>query len=390
MDFSNVKNFMDRLTDWLIPGNSIVIYKDNEKVFDYSSGYCDLDEKRKMKGDELFRIYSCTKVATVTAAMQLFEKGYFLMSTPLYDFIPEFRNMKMRDENGNAVDTKNPIAMHHLFTMSAGLRYSYPETLKKAYEKFNNNVPTVEFAKMIAQNEVLDFNPGMRFQYSYCHDILAAVVEVISGKRFCDYMRENIFLPLGMNETYFHLPETLEQRLATQYVYRVTETDLVKLQTMPVEETGVLEKRDGNEIVYGSRYDSGGGGIITSMNDYALLMNALANNGLGKTGERVLSPASVELMHTPQLTKEQFSTCGWSNMQGYGYGLGVRTLVDKMAGTGALSNIGEFGWGGAAGASVFVDTKARLAVSYAHHMLNPQEAYYQPRLRNVIYSSLLS
>lgn len=387
MDFTNVKNFMDRLTDWIIPGNSIVIYKDNEKVFEYASGYNDIEENKKMKGDELFRIYSCTKVATITAAMQLFEKGYFLMSTPLYEFIPEFRHMKMRDENGNVVDTKNPITMHHLFTMTSGLKYSYPNSVKIALEKFDNDVPTVEFAKIIAQNEVLDFNPGTRFQYSYSHDILAAVVEIISGKRFCEYMKDNIFAPLCMNETYFHLPESKTDRLATQYVYRVTETDLVKLQTMPVEETGVLEKRDGNQLVYGTRYDSGGAGIITSMHDYSLLMNALCNDGLGKTGERILSKASVELMHTPQLTKEQFSTCGWSNMAGYGYGLGVRTLVDKAEG-GSLSNIGEFGWGGAAGASVFVDTKARLAVSYAHHMLNPQEHYYQPRLRNVIYSSI--
>lgn len=389
MNFKNVSDFMDRLCDWLIPGNAIVIYKDNEKVFEYASGYANLEEKIPMTGKEHFNIYSCSKVATVTAAMQLFEKGYFLMSTPLYDFIPEFRNMKCLDEDGNVVECANPITMFNLFTMTAGLLYGYPKSLELTRERCGGNVPTLEFAKTIAQNEVLSFNPGTRFQYSYCHDILAAVVEVISGKRFCDYMKDNIFSPLGMNDTFYHLPENFGGTMAKQYNYRVSETDIVKLQATPLNEQGVLERADwGNSLVYGSEYDSGGAGIITTMDDYVLLMNALANDGVGKTGEKIISKASLDLMTTPHITQQQFSYCRWANMTGYAYGLGVRTMYDKTIGSGSLSNIGEFGWGGAAGASVFVDRKERLAVSYAHHMLNPLEYYYQPRLRNCIYSSL--
>ncbi len=390
MNFRNVKELMDRLCNWIIPGNVIVIYKDNKKVFEYCSGYSDLEAKKKMRMDNLFNIYSCSKVATVTAAMQLFEKGYFLMTTPLYEFIPEFRSMKCLDENGNIVDCKNPITMFNLFTMTAGLLYSYPNSLKITQENNGGKVPTIEFAKTIAKNEVLSFNPGTRFQYSYCHDVLAAVVEVISGQRFSQYMKKNIFEPLGMYETYYHdLPEAAKQRMASQYNYKITETDIVKLQSMAIEETGELQRADwGNSLVYGDEYDSGGAGIITTMDDYVLLMNALANDGKGTTGERIISKASIELMRTPHITQEQFKYCTWPNMKGYAYGLGVRTMFDKTIGSGSLSNIGEFGWGGAAGASVFVDPSERLAVSYAHHMLNPQEAYYQPRLRNSIYSSL--
>ncbi len=389
MNFTNVKNFMDRLCDWLIPGNTIVIYKDGAKVFEYASGYSDLEEKVKMTGKEHFNIYSCTKVATVTAAMQLFEKGHYLMTTPLYDFIPEFRYMKCLDENGNVVECKNPITMFNLFTMTTGLLYSYPKSLQITRERCGGKVPTVEFAKTIAENEVLSFNPGTRFQYSYSHDVLAVVVEVISGMRFSEYMRKNIFEPLGMNNTFFHLPENFSGTMAKQYNYRVTETDIVKLQAMAENERGVLERADwGNSLVYGDEYDSGGAGIITTMNDYVLLMNALANKGIGHTGEKIISNASIELMRTPHITQEMFKYCTWGNMVGYAYGLGVRTMYDKTIGSGSLSNYREFGWGGAAGASVFVDPEERLAVSYAHHMLNPQEAYYQPRLRNCIYSSL--
>ncbi len=389
MNFKNVKNLMDRLCDWLIPGNVCVIYKDGKKVFEYASGYSNLEEKVKMQGNEHFNIYSCSKVATVTAAMQLFEKGHFLMSTPIYDFIPEFRGMKCLDENGNVVECKNPITMFNLFTMTAGLLYSYPKSLQITKDANGGNVPTVEFAKTIAKNEVLSFNPGTRFQYSYCHDILAAVVEVISGMRFSEYMRRNIFEPLEMYKTFYHLPENFDGVMAKQYNYKVTETDIVKLQALAENERGVLERADwGNVLVYGSEYDSGGAGIITTMDDYVLLMHALCNDGYGVNGERIISKASIELMRTPHITQEQFKYCTWPNMTGYAYGLGVRTMLDKTIGSGSLSNYGEFGWGGAAGASVFVDPKERLAVSYAHHMLNPQEAYYQPRLRNCIYSSL--
>ena len=105
-------------------------------------------------------------------------------------------------------------------------------------------------------------------------------------------------------------------------------------------------------------------------------------------GERILSPATVELLHTNQLSDEQMAmNFNWPQLAGYGYGLGVRTMIDKAKG-GSNGNLGEFGWGGAAGATVLADTKENLAVFYAHHMLNPHEEYYQPRLRNVVYSCI--
>ncbi|MBQ4516608.1 MAG: beta-lactamase family protein, partial [Clostridia bacterium] len=132
MNFQYMKNFMDSLTDWIIPGNSIVVYKDGKEVFSYQSGYSDLENKVKMCGGELFNIYSCSKPATVTAALQLYEKGKFLLSDPLYDFIPEFRNMYVKTESGELVKAKSPITMRHLFTMTAGLTY---DTTLPCYEK---------------------------------------------------------------------------------------------------------------------------------------------------------------------------------------------------------------------------------------------------------------
>lgn len=136
-----------------------------------------------------------------------------------------------------------------------------------------------------------------------------------------------------------------------------------------------------------SRVRIGGAGIITTVSDYEKLLAALANGGLGLNGERILSAYSIELLKTNRLTAELLKDYNWKAKVGCGYGLGVHTHMSP-AESGLISNIGEFGWGGAAGASAIVDTKANLAVFYVQHTLNPREEYYQPRLRNVVYSCL--
>lgn len=120
---------------------------------------------------------------------------------------------------------------------------------------------------------------------------------------------------------------------------------------------------------------------------YAKLTAALANYGMGLTGERILSAHTVDLMRTNRLNEQQLKDFNWPQMAGYGYGMGVRTHMDR-AKSGMNSNLGEFGWGGAAGSAVIVDPKIELGVFFAQHTLNPREGYYQPRLKNVVYSCL--
>ena len=389
MNFDIVKDFMDRLTAWRIPGNSIKICLNNEEVFSYQSGYSDLENKIKMTSDRLFNIYSCSKPATVTAALQLYEKGYFLLDDPLYEYIPEFRDMYIKDVNGELVKAENAITLRQLFTMTSGLNYDMnSDGVKKAREITNGLMDTVTVAKCCAADP-LSFEPGQHWQYSKSHDILAAVVSVVSGKKFRDYVNENIFMPLGMNESYYHNDDVLD-RVANQYVYEVAEKDIVKLQSQGQHNQGGYIKPLDKAVVthvLGSEYDSGGAGITTSINDYSKFISALANKGVGANGERILSPGTVELLHTNQLNQAQLKDFCWAQLKGYGYGFGVRTLIDKAL-SGSCGNLNEFGWGGAAGATVLADTKLGLSVVYAHHMLNPQEEYYQPRLRNVVYSAL--
>lgn len=384
MNFEYMKNFMNSLTEWIIPGNSVVIYKDGKKVFEYSSGYSDLEKKIKKTGEEQLYIYSCSKVATVTAALQLYEQGKFLLSDPLYEYLPEFKKMYVKD--GDRIKAaENPITIRDLFTMTAGLSYATnTPAFEKARKLTDGKMDTRTVIKCLAEEPLL-FEPGARWNYSLCHDVLAVLAEVVSGMRFSEYMKKNIFEPLDMNNSYYHAPNDVI--ISPQYIYEIQDTkNIVELQQKE-HTTGVVKRAYGNELVFGENYDSGGAGIITTVDDYAKFAAALANSGTGLNNNRILSSATVKLMKTNQLNEAQRKTMNWRRLRGYGYGLGVRTLIDK-AESGSNSSIGEIGWGGAAGATIIADTEEKVALFYAHHMLNPQEEYYQPRLRNVLYSCL--
>jgi len=383
MDFSFMKDFMDRLSKNIVPGNSISVCIEDKEVFNYQSGYSDIETKEKMTSDKLFNIYSCSKPITVTAALQLYEKGYFLLDDPLYDYIPEFKEMYLED----GTKAQNPITLRHLFTMTSGLTYNVNTPAFKEAEKLTGGkMDTLTVIKCLAK-EPLAFNPGENWSYSLSHDVLAAVVEVISGKKFRDYVKENIFEPLSMHDSYFH-NENIQDKMASQYICKTA--DASDLVTMQIKGTmgGTIEKTDKSvSLIFGEEYDSGGAGITTSVADYSRFASAMACGGKEKSGERILSPATIELMKENQLTDKQRETFNWPHLIGYGYGLGVRTLISKSL-SGSTGPLGEFGWGGAAGASLYIDTKNKISCFYTHHMRNPQEHYYQPRVRNILYTCL--
>jgi len=392
MNFKNVENFMNMWVEKFSPGCCINVYKDGREVFRYQAGYSDLENKIKLTGNELFNMYSCTKVATVTAGMQLYERGLFLLDEPLCEFIPDFKDVTVRDADGNIKKAEKYITMRHLFTMTAGFSYVRDDAFfEKATELGGEKITTNSYARALAYRP-LDFEPGAHWQYSLCHDVLGAVIEVISGKKFENYMRENIFEPLGMTNTCFHLPEENYELMANQYSYETEgEKPIERLQmsnSAQKERIVKIDKHNKFNEYISNLVDSGGGGIISNPDDYIKFIAALANKGMGVNGERILSEGAVELMGTNQLDEEQFKDFTWPELKGYGYGLGVRTLMDKAA-SGGLGSIGEFGWSGAAGSTTLVDTTRNLAMVFSQHLLNPRESCCAPRLRNALYSCIL-
>lgn len=377
MDFSELKRFLDSLPEMGIPGVDMTVYQAHRSIFRHSAGFSDREAEVPVRRDETYFAYSCTKPLTVVCALQLLEKGAFLMSDPLSEFLPEYQNLKVRETDAQGRVRERPakreIRMGDLFTMTAGLDYNLkaPE-INRVIAATNGRAPTREIMRAIAAGG-LCFDPGAHWQYSLCLDVLAGAVEVISGMRFETYMKKNLFEPLGMTMSSLHLTDAQAAHLAKQY--RRDERDVVS--PIPAEASYIL----------GEDYDSGGAGLITTVNDYIRFSDALACGGVGLTGERILSRASIELMRENHLTGAQMADFNWPQMVGYGYGLGVRTLVSRATG-GALSPVGEFGWGGAAGAYTLIDPENQLSVYFAEHMLNSYEPYVHPRLRNLLYAAL--
>ncbi len=378
MNFKLLEEFLDQITEWRIPGADCAVYYKNKPVFRHRSGYADIQSKKPVTADTLYYLYSTSKVITCAAALQLFEKGKFLMSDPVWEYLPEFREMYIQRhrENGEAERVKavNSINVRDLFMMTAGLTYDLnTPSIQAAKDETQGRCPTREIVKAIAKDP-LRFEPGTHWNYSLCHDVLGGLVEVVSGRNFGRYLQENIFEPLEMKDTGFHPSEERKRRMATQYNFDE--------ETKTVREEGLT-----NVFVLGSEYESGGAGLVSSVDDYMKFANALCNHGKAPNGEQILCKHTIELMKTNHLNGALLEDFNWIQMVGYGYGLGVRTMIDKAKG-GSLSPAGEFGWPGAAGAYALIDQENELSVFYAQHMLNSQEPYVHPRLRNIVYNCL--
>ncbi|WJH29473.1 beta-lactamase family protein [Paenibacillus sp. CC-CFT742] len=377
MDFKPLASFIDRVTSWRIPWAEVMVIHQNDTVFHYRNGYANLEEKTPITDGAIFNLYSMTKIMTCVAALQLVERGHMLLSDPVSDYLPEFAEMNVKKvmPNGEVRLEKatRAITVRDLFTMTAGFSYDVgAPSIKEAVQSTDGKLPTREFAKALAKEPLL-FEPGTHWNYSMCHDVLGALIEVVSGRRFGTYLQEEITGPLGMNDTAFDLNDEQQSRLIPQYAYN--------------DELEKAIRMDGNGFRVGTELESGGAGLLSTVRDYALFLNALTGHGTSPEGVRILSQASVELMRTDHLNEMTRPDYSWDHMGGYGFGLGVRTHISKSE-SGSLSPHGEFGWSGAAGCMAIIDPDSGLTVMYAQHLLNSQEPYIQRRLRNVVYSCL--
>jgi len=380
MNFQPLKDFLDYYLPILgVPGSDTVIYKNHEEIFRYQSGFDSLRFRTPVKSDALYNIYSCSKVALGVAAAQLVERGDLVVTDPLYAYFPEYRDVriKVKDESGNVIDTKKaeePILIRHLLSMTSGMSYNIRSPyIREVVEKTDGRAPTLDVVRAFAK-EPLDFEPGVEYQYSFSLDVMGGVIELITGKRFSDYMDENIFAPLGMKDTSYHYNKDKMFRLAVQYQYN-------EESHLPVEIPS-----DRCDYRFGTEFDGAGAGVISTVEDYILLADALANMGVGKNGERILSSYAVNLMRTNLLTAEQLKKFSKRACTGYGYGYGVRVnLKPEIAGN--IAPKGQFGWDGAKLCYTFADPETKLALFHAEHMGGVHSVLI-PRMRNIIYSCL--
>ena len=364
-NFTELNEMLDSFLEAGTPGIDCIVYKDGEEVFRRFDGFSDYEKKTPVNGKERYNIYSCSKPITCTAAMQLYEKGLFKLDDPLYEYLPEFRKMYVKSENGDIAPAKNAITIEHLFTMTAGLTYDLAtEKLLLARKETDSRCPTRETMKYLARDP-LAFEPGTKYNYSLCHDVIAALVEVVSGESFAEYVKKNIFEPLGMKNSSFLIPDSELDSICAQYRYN--------------NETKVYENYGKkNNFKLGSEYASGGAGCISTVDDYIKFLEAM------RKGSVILKAETTDLMTRNHLNRECLETYTICDnilsecVKSYGYGLGLRCPLDES------SPESDFGWGGAAGAYLAADRKYGFTLFYAQQVLNSPIQSIRSNLRKPV------
>jgi CubicO group peptidase (beta-lactamase class C family) len=377
MNFERLKDFLDYYLPMLgVPGSDTVIYKDHEEIFRHQSGYDNLKYRTAVSPDAVYNLYSCTKIVTCVAALQLIERGEILINDPLHVYFREFKDMsiarKGSDGKVRLEKSKRPILIRDLFSMTSGLDYNIRrEGIERVKKETDGKCPTLTLVRALAEDP-LSAEPGEKYIYGLSHDVLGGVVELISGMKLGDYMKKNIFDPLGMKDTTFDITPQNYSRLACQYDYD-------SVGRCPYE-----IPKDSNIMRFGSEYQSGGAGLLSTVDDFILFTDALANGGVGKNGARILSSASVKLLASPSLGQELLPNFEYSHNVGYDYGLGVRVMRDP-AKAGSLMPKGAFGWDGKKMCLSISDPENRIAIFHAES-IDSMNSIVIPRLTNVIYS----
>ena len=344
----------DNISKGRIAGTVSLVMRDGKVAYFKTHGLLDREKNVPMPKDAIFRICSMTKPITSLAVMMLYEEGKFLLSDPVSMYIPEFKNPKVLKKNpqGEAytVPADKEITIRNLLTHSSGLSYHWNTEIGPYYQENaighgvkKESLTLSESIKRLAGLPLL-FNPGERFEYSLSIDVLGYLVEVVSGLSLDEFFRTRIFMPLGMDDTQFFLPDSKVGRLAAAYTWYEGQG----LQRFPEEP--IVEGSFSYDADYPYRgpkaYFSGGGGLCSTTQDYARFAQMLLNGG-ELDGLRLLSPKTVEMM-----TAVQFETPDTGS--DFGLGFGIQTKLME------LGSVGQYGWGGFYNTRFFIDPRERL------------------------------
>ena len=369
--------------NWLTGAVSIVI-KDNQVVQHKGYGYADVATRTPMKKDAIFRIMSQTKAITSIGIMILYEQGKLLLDQPISEFIPEFKNPVVLDKFNEAdttfttVPANGEITFRQLLTHSSGLDYTDIGTSKVQAIYTKNHIPSglgyfddnlLERMKALGKLP-LSFQPGTKWQYGLNSDLLGCLIEVISGMDLEDFLRKNIFEPLGMKDTYFNVPSSKANRLPTVY----TEDSVQHIIPWSHE----FRRIDPDYPIMNKHYFSGGAGLSSTALDYAIFMQMLLNGGK-YNGHQILSKRTVEMITSGQLKDGLF---GDDNM-----GLGFGITSEKSAAKGPR-NAGSFAWSGYYGTTYWADPKAHLVCLFLTQQNPNSHGDVEGKFEAIVYSSL--
>jgi CubicO group peptidase (beta-lactamase class C family) len=375
-----------------LAGTLTLVARHGQIAYFEPQGHLEIEQRRPMQRDTIFRIYSMTKPITSVALMMLYEQGLFQLDDPVHKFIPAWKNLRVF-VSGNyptfiTAPVERPMTMRDLLSHTSGLTYGFMErtNVDAAYRKLgvaDRTRPGATLQDMIntLAELPLEFSPGTRWNYSVATDVLGYLVEVISGQRFDVYLRAQVLGPLGMVDTSFTIAPEQLPRFACNY------------QRQGDGRLQLIDAPDSSQYRQGSFF-SGGGGLISTVGDYFRFTSMLRNRG-ELDGIRLLGRKTVELMtmnHLPggqDLT--QLALAGAFTETAYagvGFGLGFSVMRDP-AKAHILGTPGEYAWGGAASTAFWVDPGEDLIVIFMTQLMPSSSYPLRRELRTLTYAALV-
>ena len=394
---SSVKDLdllLQSFVDKGIPGCALKVVQNGTTLYEGYFGHSDTSGT-PLTDKSVFRLASMSKIPLYTAMMMLYERGAFLLSDPVSTFFPEWATSKkyVRHANGyiDVVPTEHPVTIRDTLTMKCGLPYcnSDAPTADPTLQGMQNCMkPLWEKGHYTLREQIramadapLAFEPGSHWLYGFSSELMAGLIEVLTEKPAEMAIKELLFEPLDMESSANFLFNDLESRLVKDYYLRpgkqLGEADALYIPTAEHEA----------KFVGKLGTVPGFARVITNCRDYTKLMQMLANGGI-HNGRRIIGRKTIDLIRsntlTPTMIEEDFSN---TYLAGYGYGYGMRTLMNRHVGQNN-GNIGQFGWTGGSGTWAEADPSTGVSVVYMHNLQPNLEEYHHLRMRATAFGCL--
>jgi len=386
-NFKNVDALLERFARETVPGCAVTVMKNDEIIYEGYAGHADIAADKPVNAESMFRQASTTKLFTYTIMGMLYEEGKYLLSDPISEYLPEWKNTKkwVVNENGSIdyVPVSHPITIREAVSMACGLPYMMAPTKNpknptqavmsaQIAKLLENGTPTLrEEVRVMAEAPVM-FDPGTHWLYGFGSEITGALVEIFEGKPLRQVFKDRIIEPLGLRHTDTYIEDWNRGFVVRNYAKR---------------DGRLIDITDGGDNNNLREFMPEGGrpNLLVSSRDFAVVMQMLANGGIYK-GQRFLSSGTVEMLHADQLNAAQKKDFTNDYLAGYTYGLGFRSLIDKAPGHNG--HLGAFGWTGGAGTWVEADPVSGVSIAYMHNMMPNEELYHHHRIRAAVYGAL--
>ncbi len=370
-----------------IPGCQALVARGGDVAYFRSFGVADRERGVPVRDDTIWRIYSMTKPVTSVALMTLYERARFQLTDPVHRFIPSWKGLRVceagPDGAGRLVEPARPVTVLDLLTHTSGLTYGFDpaDPVDRLYNEAgvrDRSLPLGEFADRLG-GLPLKFHPGAHWHYSLATDVCGRLVEILADRPFDEYLREQIFDPLGMGDTGFSVPDGAGDRFAANYVRQDRELLLFDDPTT----SAYLEP---------PRMPSGGGGLVSTTADYFRFCEMLRRGG-ELDGHRVLGGRTLRFMarnHLPggaPMASIALGAFGETGFAGIGFGLGFAVVLDAVQ-TQGVGSAGEFYWGGAASTIFWIDPAEDLVVIFMTQLMPSATFNFRGQLKQLVHQAL--